>query len=54
MQRMNKAYHMSSNYSTSKNYCSSKFKIIKISFNNCQPKTIGFRVSTSNLGHLHG
>ena len=28
--------------------------IIKISFNDCQPKTIGFRVSTSNLGHLHG
>ena len=30
------------------------FRIIKISFNDCQPKTIGFRVSTSNLGHLHG
>ena len=28
--------------------------VIKISFNDCQPKTIGFRVSTSNLGHLHG
>ena len=27
---------------------------IKISLNDCQPKTIGFRVSTSNLGHLHG
>ena len=28
--------------------------IIKIFlFNNCQPKTIGFRVLTSNLGHLH-
>ena len=23
-------------------------------FNDCQPKTIGFRVSTSNLGHHHG
>ena len=28
--------------------------IIKISFNDCQPKTIGFRVLTSNLDHLHG
>ena len=23
-------------------------------FNDCQPKTIGFRVLTINLGHLHG
>ena len=30
------------------------FKFIKNSFNDCQPKTIGFRVSTSSLGHLHG
>ena len=31
------------------------FNIIKILlFNNCQPKTIGFRVPTSNLGHHHG
>ena len=27
---------------------------IKISFNDCQPKTIGFRVSTSNLGREDG
>ena len=27
---------------------------LKFLFNDCQPKTIGFRVSTSNLGHLHG
>ena len=31
-----------------------KRRVIKISFNDCQPKTIGFLVSTSNLDHLHG
>ena len=30
------------------------FRLLKFLFNDCQPKTIGFRVSTSNLGHLHG
>ena len=29
-------------------------KPLKFLFNDCQPKTIGFRVSTSNLSHLHG
>ena len=28
-----------------------QIRINKISFNDCQPKTIGFCVSTSNLGH---
>ena len=27
---------------------------IKNLFNDCQPKTIDFRVLTINLGHLHG
>ena len=29
-------------------------ELLKFLFNDCQPKTIGFRVSTSSLGHLHG
>ena len=32
----------------------SKLLIFFFLFNDCQPKTIGFRVSTSNLGRLHG
>ena len=31
-----------------------QFRIFKLLFNNCQPKTLGFRVSTINLGHRHG
>ena len=33
---------------------SSNLESLKFLLNDCQPKTISFRVSTSNLGHLHG
>ena len=42
------SYKLTINYT--KTNCVLKFFL----FNECQTKTIGFRVSTSNLGHLHG
>ena len=27
---------------------------MKILFNDCQPKTVGFRLATINFGHFHG
>ena len=38
-----------------KNANESKYiKFFLLLFNDCQPKTVVFRVSTSNLGHPHG